>query len=160
MSKYLDGTHHLRDLVVDGETRRSHFGLQDAPHMASFDCPLYFYPNTCLMLKEHIIKLQSSLCTVHVKQDPPLLCMLLLLLLQPGTPLVVAARAPPIHRGTAAAAGPSIASQHVCQHRNTSRTASTRRNVYRAVHHTVALVIHVSICDSSLHYSKRKSPNF
>jgi hypothetical protein len=154
-SKYLNGTHHLRDLVVDGEILRRPFGLHDAPHMAIFNCPLYSYPGTPSMLKEHILKLQN-VCTVQVKQDPPLLCILLLV---PGTPPVVAARAPPIHRGTAAA-GPSIASPHVCQHSNTRRTSCFRRNVYRAIHYTPVLLIRVSLCDSSLQYVKHKSANF
>jgi hypothetical protein len=39
------------------------------------------------------------------------------------TPPVVAARAPSIHRGTAA--GPSIANSHVCQLRNSPHTSSS-----------------------------------
>ena len=129
--------------------------------MASFVCHLYFHPVTCSIFKEHIIKLQS-LCDVEVKQDPPLLCISLMLL-QPVPPPCCCSTGPTDPPGNccccaaaaaAAAAGPLIAIPHVCQHRNTSRTSSTLRNAYRATRHTPVLLLRVSIYDGSLQYFK------
>jgi hypothetical protein len=72
-SKWSNNTYRLRDLISGWS------GLYDAPHMASFVCPLYSYPVTCSIFKGRILKLQS-LCDVEVKQDPPLLCISLMLL--------------------------------------------------------------------------------
>jgi hypothetical protein len=123
--------------------------------MINFKYTWYSYPDRSSLLNNVIITFTKALNRTCFRGSATALHLAAAAVawLPEHTPPVVAARAPSIHRGTAApAAGPSIANSHACQLRNTSHTSSASlSNLYNAMHHKLVRLIHVWMCDISLH---------